>query len=114
MKSILINMNDQGQIEVTPQDCNLEDMMNIMPLASLAIMRSALAQTPTDDQAKMKEFLYEVYNTSASNVLDLFAPDLLPNHEMTPEQMLAQENKLIDELFHHANRKTKRKHKRNL
>jgi len=112
MKSILINMNDQGQIEVTPQDCNLEDMMNLLPLANLAIMQSAIAQTPAEDQAKMRDFLYEVYNTSASNVLNIFDPQAIPNHEMTPEQMLEAENKLINDLFLNANRQTRRKYKR--
>ena len=107
MKSITINMNDQGQIEVTPQDCNLEDMMNMLPLASLAIMRSATNQSP-----ELKEFLYEVYNTSASNVLDRFDPTAIPNHDMTVEQMLQKENELINQAFANANRQTKRKYKR--
>lgn len=71
--------------------------MRVMLTGILSGMQNTLSQAPEEDQQNVKEELYDMLNHGASNLLQIFAPDLELRPNLTTQAILEAEDKLIQE-----------------
>lgn len=76
---------------------NLEDVLNLCFSAQLHFMRSTLSTVPEEHREEAKGRFFDIYNESASKLLEMFAPELEIHPGLTAEAILKAENAILDE-----------------
>ena len=65
--------------------------------ALLAIYNTVISETPKKNQEQMKEFLFEMFNVSASALLAQMAPDIDLRPDITSDAILELEESMIND-----------------
>ena len=72
------------------------DLLAALFTAVLSTARAMLASVPEEHQEDATEEIYDMINAGASNVLELFAPEIEMRPDLTVEALLDAENKILD------------------
>ena len=78
-----------------------QQLTDVLCTAQLLVMNTVIAQATKDNISpenleKLKQFLWEQYNISASNLLDEFLPNNM-RKDLTVEAILRAENEILEE-----------------
>jgi hypothetical protein len=83
----------------TDAPLSLELFLDITATLTHDFLTRALQNSPQQHQQEVKEYLHQLYNEVASNVLDSFAPEIQLRPDITEEVILDLEAKrFTDEL----------------
>lgn len=93
---IYFNLDDKNGVKVSfKQSVPFTEFLQIVSTGVLAAMNAVVASTPDAQKQIVKEDLYDMLNTSASNVLSFFAPEIEMRPHLTTQAILEAENNLI-------------------
>lgn len=98
MKQLSIELSDKGELRVTSNvPMNPEDLVNLTLSATLAMFNTIANDAPEDQKQDVKEYLFNMFNISASALLAQFAPDIELRPDITEEAILIQELKIAND-----------------
>lgn len=93
---IYFNLDDKNGVKISfKQSVPFTEFLQIVSTGVLAAMNAVVASTPDVQKQAVKEDLYDMLNTSASNVLSFFAPEIEMRPHLTTQAILEAENNLI-------------------
>lgn len=76
---------------------DIRDIMAVLSTATLGFMKTLVGTVPDNLKQSVTESLYDMYNASASHILEVFAPDIEMRPNLTAEAILQAENKILNE-----------------
>lgn len=95
MKITIINNGEKLAVKTDTPVTSMEVLYNLFS-AQLALMNDMLSKVPKEDREEAKGDLYDKYNFAASNILDMFAPELELRPNLTTKAILEAENKILE------------------
>lgn len=95
----MISITEDGMF-ISSEPMYAVDFVNLMLNATMQLFQQQIKHTPDEEQQKIKEELYDLFNEGASAFLKAFAPDIELRPDLTAEAILAAENELIEETAH--------------
>lgn len=94
---IIFNIKD-NKVSVKPRGpMSLEDIVQVCMTGLLGAMNSCVKAAPEEQQAALKEYVYDRFNIAASRTLSIFAPELEARPSLTEDAILRAENELLAE-----------------
>ena len=83
----------------------LEDIVQVTMTGLLGAMNTCLkaAKTP-EEEAQLKEYIYDRFNLAASRTLEIFAPEIEMRPSLTTDAILKAENDLLKEEMEKADK----------
>ena len=98
MKALTITLTDENQLKVTASEpLDPSTLVDMSLSACLAMMSSIVDEAQEDDKQKVKEYLFDLFNISASALLAQFAPDIDLRPDLTEEAILIKEMELAND-----------------
>lgn len=98
MKQLCISLTDDNELKVSANDqLTVGDMVDLSLSAILAMCNSIVHDAPTDKQQEVKEYLFNMFNISASALLAQFAPEIDLRPDITEEAILIKELELAND-----------------
>jgi len=98
MKMTIKQTQQNGFTLKTQAPMSLDESMEMIMTAALAIMNDFASKVPdndTGDRLKVKEALYDNFNEAASTVLSQFMPDKELRPDLTEEAIKNMENEIM-------------------
>lgn len=94
---IVITVSDKDEVSFSSNTpITYAEATDILCTTQLILMKAALNQSiPEEHKPALKEYVYDMYNTAASNVLDEFEPGKM-RKDLTEEAIYSMENKILD------------------
>ena len=100
---IILTIKEDKMTTRCQHPMDIRDVLTALATASLATMRTFVDKLPEDAKAKVTEDLYDVYNVTASHILENFAPDIEMRPNLTAEAILKAENNILDNAAQNKN-----------
>lgn len=98
MKSITIQLTKENELSVTASDAMSPlEVTDLTLSALLAMYNSILYDAPQDLKEELKEFLFQMFNVSASALLAQFAPEIELRPDLTEEAIFIKELELAND-----------------
>lgn len=88
-----------GKLVIRVTGLDYPTVTQMMAQAQLHFMQRTLAAAPETDEKQMKALkgeIYDIYNATASNVLDMFDPTAEKCTNLTAEAILKAENEILE------------------
>ena len=98
-KELILKIID-GKLVIHAVGLDYPIVTQMMAQAQLHFMQRTLSAAPETDEKQMKALkgeIYDIYNTTASNVLDMFDPTTEKCTSLTAEAILRAENEILAE-----------------
>ena len=98
-KELILKIID-GKLVIHAVGLDYPIVTQMMAQAQLHFMQRTLSAAPETDEKQMKALkgeIYDIYNTTASNVLDMFDPTVEKCTNLTAEAILKAENEILAE-----------------
>ena len=98
-KELILKIID-GKLVIHAIGLDYPIVTQMMAQAQLHFMQRTLAAAPETDEKQMKALkceIYDIYNATASNVLDMFDPTVEKCTNLTAEAILKAENEILAE-----------------
>lgn len=98
---IIFDIDKNGKVKTHfKKQISLTDFLQVTCTAQLAYLQTVVNQAQTSEQQqKIKEELYDLYNAAASTTLNIFAPEIELRPHLTTQAILKAENQLIEEAY---------------
>lgn len=91
-------ITDDGAFMASDQT-TAQEFLNSILAAQFNLFNNILRQAPEEEQTKLKEELYDMFNFAASAFLKAFDPERDLRPDLTAEAILAAENAFVEDAY---------------
>lgn len=74
----------------------VEEFLSATLNCTLGVLNATVAKTPPEEREQCREAMYDLFNQSASALLEVFIPDKELRPDLTAEAIMKMENNLLD------------------
>lgn len=91
--TIAVENGEIGFHSETP--LHADEFFEVIFTTALSFMEHITSKAPAEDQPQVKEELYDLFNSAASRVLEMYAPEFELHPNLTTQAILEAENKIV-------------------
>lgn len=96
---VRVDANDKLNVELS-KPTSVQDILSTLLCGCLATLRSVVDKAREEEgeevALQVRDEMYDIFNTGASNILEAFAPDKELRPDITAEALLELENSYIE------------------
>ena len=94
--TVTIVVDDEGIMDIkSSEPMTYEDILSMTMTLCLSAMRQVVSSVSEDCKAEAKGALYDTFNVTASELLELFAPEFELRPNLTAQAILEAENAIV-------------------